>query len=40
MDSDHQLNDSHEGGDLSALTDMAEEWDKLWVFLVHFTLFH
>ena len=32
MDGDHQLNVSHAGGELSALTDMAEEWDKSCVF--------
>jgi len=29
MDGNHKLNVSHAGGELSALTDMAEEWDEL-----------
>jgi len=28
MDGNHQLNVSHAGGELSALTDMAEDWDE------------
>jgi len=29
MDGKHLLNVSHAGGELSALTDMADEWDEL-----------